>query len=41
LSYHLHAAPFRNIHCYVKYGLLMLQHPIPQWVEDKCSGSVV
>src|SRR5262249_4095005 len=31
LSYRMLAPPLRNIHCYVKYGLLMLQHPIPQW----------
>jgi hypothetical protein len=36
VSYQILAPPLRNIHCYVKYGLLMLQHPIPQWVEAKC-----
>jgi len=41
LSYRMLAPPLRNIHCYVKYGLLMLQHPIPQWVEDKCRAEVV
>jgi hypothetical protein len=41
VSYRMLARPLRNIHCYVKYGLLMLQHPIPQWVEDKCRAEVV
>jgi hypothetical protein len=41
VSYRMLAPPLRNIHCYVKYGLLMLQHPIPQWVEDKCRAEVV
>ncbi len=41
VSYRMLAPPFGNIHCYVKYGLLMLQHPIPQWVEDKCRAEVV
>lgn len=41
LSYRMLAPPLRNIHCYVKYGLLMLQHPIPQWVEDKCRAEVI
>jgi len=41
VSYQMLARPLRNIHCYVKYGLLMLQHPIPQWVEDKCRAEVV
>jgi hypothetical protein len=41
VSYRMMAPPLRNIHCYVKYGLLMLQHPIPQWVEDKCRAEVV
>ncbi len=36
VSYRILAPPLRNIHCYVKYGLLMLQRQIPQWVEDKC-----
>ena len=36
ISYQIIAPPLLNIHCYVKYGLSMLQHPIPQWVEDKC-----
>jgi hypothetical protein len=35
------ASPLQNVHCYVKYGLLMLQHPIPQWVEDKCWSGVM
>ncbi len=41
VSYLMLARPLRNIHCYVKYGLLMLQHPIPQWVEDKCRAEMV
>ena len=41
VSYRMLARPLRNIHCYVKYGLLMLQQPIPQWVEDKCRAEVV
>lgn len=41
VSYRMLAPPLRNIHCYVKYGLLMLQHKIPQWVEDKCRAEVV
>lgn len=41
VSYRMLAPPLRNIHCYVKYGLLMLQHPIPQWVEDKCRAEMV
>jgi len=41
VSYRMLALPLRNIHCYVKYGLLMLQQPIPQWVEMKCSTAVV
>ena len=41
VSYRMLAPPLRNIHCYVKYGLLMLQQPIPQWVEMKCLAEVV
>ncbi len=41
VSYQMLAPPLRNIHCYVKYSLLMLQHPIPQWVEDKCRAQMV
>ena len=41
ISYRILAPPLRNIHCYVKYGLSMLQHPIPQWVDDKCRAEVV
>jgi hypothetical protein len=41
ISYRMVAPPLRNIHCYVKYGLLMLQRPIPQWVDDKCRAEVV
>lgn len=41
VSYRILAPPLRNIHCYVKYGLSMLQHPIPQWVEEKCRAEVV
>jgi hypothetical protein len=41
VSYRTLALPLRNIHCYVKYGLLMLQHKIPHWVEDKCRAEVV
>jgi len=41
ISYRVLARPLRNIHCYVKYGLLQLQHPIPQWVETKCLAEVV
>ncbi|MBL8986372.1 MAG: hypothetical protein JNJ80_08880 [Gemmatimonadetes bacterium] len=38
LSYQPLAPPFRNIHCYLKYGLTMLGHPVPSWVEAKCSA---
>ena len=41
VSYRMLAPPFRNIHCYVKYGLLMLQRKIPQWVDDKCRAEVI
>jgi hypothetical protein len=41
VSYRMLAPPLRNIHCYIKYGLLMLRHPIPQWVENKCRAEVV
>ena len=41
VSYLMLARPLHNIHCYVKYGLLMLQHPIPQWVDNKCRAEVV
>lgn len=41
VSYRMLAPPLRNIHCYVKYGLLMLQHPIPSWVEAKCATATV
>jgi hypothetical protein len=40
VSYDLLAPPLRNIHCYIKYGLLMLQQPVPQWVENKCPQMV-
>lgn len=41
VSYQMLAPPLRNIHCYIKYGLLMLRHPIPQWAENKCRAEVV
>ncbi|MGH7773675.1 MAG: hypothetical protein ACREQA_15730 [Candidatus Binatia bacterium] len=41
ISYRMLGRPLRNIHCYVKYGLLMLQHPIPQWVDNNCRAEVV
>ena len=41
VSYRMMAPPLRNIHCYVKYCLLMLQRKIPQWVENKCRAEVV
>lgn len=41
VSYQMLARPLRNIHCYVKYGLLMLQQPVPQWVEDKCRAELI
>ncbi len=36
ISYQQLAPPLRNIHCYVKYALTMLGHPVPQWATDKC-----
>jgi hypothetical protein len=36
ISYQQLAQPLRNIHCYVKYALTMLGHPVPQWATDKC-----
>lgn len=40
ISYRPDAQPLRNIHCYVKYCLLMLQRRVPAWVDAKC-GEVV
>ncbi len=40
LSYQPLARPFRNIHCYLKYGLTMLGHPVPAWVDAKCSAGI-
>jgi hypothetical protein len=36
VSYQQLAPPLRNIHCYVKYALTMLGHPVPRWATDKC-----
>lgn len=36
VSYRLLAPPLRNLHCYIKYALSMLNFPLPQWVSDKC-----
>ena len=40
VSYRILAPPLQNIHCYLKYGLSMLQQPLPQFVADKCSTGV-
>lgn len=40
VSYRQLAPPLRNLHCYLKYGLTMLGHPLPQWVSDKCPQMV-
>lgn len=36
VSYRVIAPPLGNLHCYLKYALSMLGHPIPPWVTDKC-----
>ena len=40
VSYRAQSPPLGNLHCYLKYAITMLGHPVPQWVSDKCSPVV-
>jgi hypothetical protein len=36
VSYQMLAQPLSNLHCYLKYSLMMLGRPVPPWVTAKC-----
>ncbi len=40
VSYSLLAPPLRNLHCYLKYAISALGHPVPQWVDAKCAQQI-